>query len=232
MRGDADMLKQAILNLVTNAFEAMKGGGRLRIAVENGGDFVNWWWRTTVRASRRNCGTKFFSCIYDQGKGIRNWTRDDLSRGSIAQWYCGFRDGDRSRHHFPAAISGGRAPACIAPRNDLVHGESSSVAATCLQRGRSRRVSAGPFTRRPHDAFRPASLSHRRVPGEAIPVDGASDGRDRAFLGLVHAPPCEGVRASAGASPAGLRPPGAASDTESARNRGSAARARNPVPGA
>jgi len=34
MRGDADMLKQAILNLVTNALEAMKGGGRVRIAVE------------------------------------------------------------------------------------------------------------------------------------------------------------------------------------------------------
>ena len=30
MRGDADMLKQAVLNLVTNALEAMKGGGRLR----------------------------------------------------------------------------------------------------------------------------------------------------------------------------------------------------------
>lgn len=41
VRGDPDMLKQAILNLVTNAFEAMKNGGRLRIAVEDGGDFVD-----------------------------------------------------------------------------------------------------------------------------------------------------------------------------------------------
>ncbi len=42
VRGDPDMLKQAILNLVTNAFEAMKGGGgQLRISVENGGDFVD-----------------------------------------------------------------------------------------------------------------------------------------------------------------------------------------------
>jgi signal transduction histidine kinase len=40
MRGDADMLKQAVLNLVTNALEAMKGGGRLRIAVEKQGEFV------------------------------------------------------------------------------------------------------------------------------------------------------------------------------------------------
>lgn len=42
VRGDADMLKQAILNLVTNAFEAMKeSGGRLTIGVENGADFVD-----------------------------------------------------------------------------------------------------------------------------------------------------------------------------------------------
>jgi hypothetical protein len=33
MRGDPDLLKQAILNLVTNAMEAMKQGGRLRITV-------------------------------------------------------------------------------------------------------------------------------------------------------------------------------------------------------
>ena len=36
MRGDADLLKQDILNLVTNALEAMKKGGRLRLKVEAG----------------------------------------------------------------------------------------------------------------------------------------------------------------------------------------------------
>jgi signal transduction histidine kinase len=43
MRGDADLLKQAILNLVTNALEAMKGGGKggvLRLKVERTGDTV------------------------------------------------------------------------------------------------------------------------------------------------------------------------------------------------
>jgi hypothetical protein len=35
MRGDSDLLKQAILNLVTNAMEAMKAGGHLRITVES-----------------------------------------------------------------------------------------------------------------------------------------------------------------------------------------------------
>jgi signal transduction histidine kinase len=44
MRGDADLLKQAILNLVTNALEAMKSGakgdGVLRLKVERNGDTV------------------------------------------------------------------------------------------------------------------------------------------------------------------------------------------------
>jgi len=44
MRGDADLLKQAILNLVTNALEAMKGDGKagrvLSLKVERAGDSV------------------------------------------------------------------------------------------------------------------------------------------------------------------------------------------------
>jgi signal transduction histidine kinase len=44
MRGDQDMLKQAILNLVNNALEAMKGGGRLCLGVtktnDKAGDYV------------------------------------------------------------------------------------------------------------------------------------------------------------------------------------------------
>jgi signal transduction histidine kinase len=38
MRGDADLLKQAVLNLATNAIEAMKGGGVLRITVNRADD--------------------------------------------------------------------------------------------------------------------------------------------------------------------------------------------------
>src|ERR1019366_4209971 len=44
MRGDADLLKQAILNLVTNALEAMKSegksGGVLRLTAERSSDNV------------------------------------------------------------------------------------------------------------------------------------------------------------------------------------------------
>ena len=41
IRGDADMLKQAILNLVTNALDAMKDGGHLRLRAGREDDVVN-----------------------------------------------------------------------------------------------------------------------------------------------------------------------------------------------
>jgi signal transduction histidine kinase len=40
IRGDADMLKQAVLNLVTNALDAMQLGGRLQVSVARTGDYV------------------------------------------------------------------------------------------------------------------------------------------------------------------------------------------------
>ena len=38
IRGDADMLKQAILNLITNALEVLKAGDRIRVSVFQSGD--------------------------------------------------------------------------------------------------------------------------------------------------------------------------------------------------
>ncbi len=40
MRGDPDMLKQVLVNLATNALEAMKGGGKLDVKVANGSNVV------------------------------------------------------------------------------------------------------------------------------------------------------------------------------------------------
>jgi signal transduction histidine kinase len=38
IRGDSDLLKQAVLNLVTNAIDAMPKGGRLQVGVDRAGD--------------------------------------------------------------------------------------------------------------------------------------------------------------------------------------------------
>jgi signal transduction histidine kinase len=38
IRGDSDLLKQAVLNLVTNAIDAMGNGGRLQVRVDKSGD--------------------------------------------------------------------------------------------------------------------------------------------------------------------------------------------------
>src|SRR5262249_35453529 len=40
IRGDADMLKQAILNLVTNSLDAMTAGGKLRVTVGRANESV------------------------------------------------------------------------------------------------------------------------------------------------------------------------------------------------
>lgn len=40
IRGDADMLKQAVLNLVTNALDAMKDGGELHMSVARNGESI------------------------------------------------------------------------------------------------------------------------------------------------------------------------------------------------
>jgi len=40
IRGDSDLLKQAILNLINNAMEAMKNGGNIRVSVERVGEAV------------------------------------------------------------------------------------------------------------------------------------------------------------------------------------------------
>ena len=62
IRGDADMLKQAILNLVTNALDAMKQRRQLADEREPAGDSLSWRSPTTDPASRPSCATRFFSC--------------------------------------------------------------------------------------------------------------------------------------------------------------------------
>ena len=82
IRGDPDMLKQAVLNLVTNALEAMRNGGNLRWRCCGQGVGPRWKSRTTAPASLRCC-IKFSSCISPR-RGL--WYRpcDDLPGGAVA----------------------------------------------------------------------------------------------------------------------------------------------------
>jgi signal transduction histidine kinase len=48
MRGDPDLIKQAVLNLMTNALEAMPNGGKLRVSVEGSSDAKSGRWTLEV----------------------------------------------------------------------------------------------------------------------------------------------------------------------------------------
>jgi signal transduction histidine kinase len=64
MRGDSDLLKQAVLNLVINAVDAMPDGGRLRVTLEKG------------RADKND--DKLILEVSDTGGGIRPELRDKV----------------------------------------------------------------------------------------------------------------------------------------------------------
>lgn len=67
IQGDADLLKQAVLNLVTNALEAMKDGGHLRVALYD----------ALPQAGAGNGGRVVLE-IFDTGPGIPTELRDKV----------------------------------------------------------------------------------------------------------------------------------------------------------
>ena len=61
IRGDRDLLKQALLNVLVNGIEAMPRGGALRIAVEGGGDA----WTVRIRDEGEGIPPEVRERIYD-----------------------------------------------------------------------------------------------------------------------------------------------------------------------
>ena len=86
MRGDADMLRQVILNLVTNALEAMKEGGNMRgegRAGVSGGPAG--YLRRPARESIRRLRDRGFPALFQhQSAWFRHRSCDDLSSRSNA----------------------------------------------------------------------------------------------------------------------------------------------------
>lgn len=73
VRGDADMLKEALLNLVTNAIEAMHGGGRLEVKAASEGGTVNLEVADTgpgISPEMRNRVFQLYFTTKKQGSGI------------------------------------------------------------------------------------------------------------------------------------------------------------------
>ncbi len=85
LRGDADLIKQAVMNLVTNAIEAMKEGGQLRLKTARDDGAV------TLEVSDSGPGIPprlaeqdIPAILHHQGEGFRNRPGHDVPGGSIA----------------------------------------------------------------------------------------------------------------------------------------------------
>jgi signal transduction histidine kinase len=112
MRGDADMLKQAVLNLVTNGLEATAPGGALKVSVENSHGRVRLEVSDTgpgIPAELRDKVFQLYFTTKKQGSGIglaMTYRAVQLHNGTIDYTTEGGR-GTTFRLEFPAAIQHG-----------------------------------------------------------------------------------------------------------------------------
>jgi signal transduction histidine kinase len=111
MRGDADLLKQAILNLVTNATEAMKSGGRLRVSVSHEGDAVAIEVADTGPGIPPEVRDKVFQLYFstkERGSGIglaMTYRAVQLHNGTVD--FASDSGGTKFRLQFPALVRHG-----------------------------------------------------------------------------------------------------------------------------
>lgn len=111
MRGDADLLKQAILNLVTNATEAMKNGGHLRVSVSHQGDAVAIEVADTGPGIPPEARDKVFQLYFttkERGSGIglaMTYRAVQLHNGTVD--FASDSGGTKFRLQFPALVRHG-----------------------------------------------------------------------------------------------------------------------------
>ena len=111
MRGDADLLKQAILNLVTNATEAMRKGGRLRVSVSFEGDAVAVEVADTGPGIPPEVRDKVFQLYFttkERGSGIglaMTYRAVQLHNGTVD--FASDSGGTKFRLQFPALVRHG-----------------------------------------------------------------------------------------------------------------------------
>ena len=107
INGDADMLKQAILNVINNGLEAMPDGGKLVVRTKWDGDDCQL---EISDAGRRHSvqgpGSDLqFVFHYQEGR-LRNRPGDHIPRGAIARRHHRLCERTWERHDVPAAFSG------------------------------------------------------------------------------------------------------------------------------
>ena len=85
LRGDRDLLQQAVLNVVNNGVEAMKSGGRLLVRVSaRGRRVLPGHLRRGGRCSARNPGQDLQSVLQHQGERFGNRISDGVPYRAIA----------------------------------------------------------------------------------------------------------------------------------------------------
>ena len=112
IRGDADMLKQATLNLVTNGIEAMQPGGKLKLTVEQQGGRVHFRVADTGPGIPPEARSKVFQLYFTtkkKGSGIglaMTYRAVQLHNGTI-QFTTEVGQGTEFHLEFPASVRSG-----------------------------------------------------------------------------------------------------------------------------
>ena len=100
VRVDRDLLKQAVLNVVVNAIEAMPDGGELRFESAGSDDTAEIRISDTGPGIPPELREKIFRLYFTTKKeGSGHRPGDDVPDRAIPRWYNRFHQRTRQRHH-------------------------------------------------------------------------------------------------------------------------------------
>ena len=102
VRVDRDLLKQAVLNVVVNAMQAMPEGGELHFEASANEETAELRISDTGAGIPAELREKIFRLYFTTKKaGFRNRSGDDLPDRATSRWYNRFHQRTGKRHHLP-----------------------------------------------------------------------------------------------------------------------------------